>query len=377
MTDPLRVVDSAVVYDEGMAQLAGAAEIAADGSIVAVFSRLTDAIVGNIGLIFRSTDGGKSWQDTGGRLECEHFEEGAIHVAIGMSRLSDGRLLLPYIDVSSGRRSPDDHPRHMKNRAKKSVVRLTQSRDNGVTWTRPEDIPLPEGLNSGYPYGKIRELTDGRIVLPVHSHVVEENDATSQRAMRFLVSSDGGKSWPEMLTVRGPGCEPMNETDMIVLPDGTWRTVSRQRDPEMLTTCSSDEGNTWAACEPTGILGHSPSLLLMPGGRLYVAYRKVSSSSGKLSVLEGGRGGLGISWSDDLGKTWRGELTLKDPKGYEYQYGHETGMPCMLHMPDGRIMVVFYSYDPELPFEPEDDVWREVEHFYKRYMAMNILEEIS
>ena len=377
MAGPLKVVESAVVYDEGMAQLAGTAEVAADGSVVAVFSRLTDAIVGNVGLIFRSTEEGKSWQDTGNRLECEHFEEGAIHVAIGMARLSDGRLLLPYIDVSSGRRSPEDHPRHMKSRPRRSVVRLTRSLDNGKTWTLPEDIPLPEGLNWGYHYGKIRELSDGRILLPVHCQAVGENDVTSRRAMRFLVSGDGGKNWPEMLTVSGAGCEAMGETDTIILPDGTWRAVSRRTDPEMHTTFSTDGGATWSPCEPTGIMGHSPSLLLMEDGRLYVAYRKVSSASGKLSVSEGGRGGLGISWSDDQGKTWQGELTLKDPKGYEYQHGHETGMPCMLRMPDGRVMVVFYSYDPDLPYEPEDEVWREVKFFYKRYMAMNILEETS
>jgi hypothetical protein len=38
-------------------------------------------------------------------------------------------------------------------------------------------------------------------------------------------------------------------------------------------------------------------------------------------------------------------------------------------------MCVFYSFDPNLPFEPEDEVWAELAHMYKRYIAMNILQE--
>ena len=371
----MRIAETGVVFDFDMAQLAGAAEVAGDGCIVAVFSRYTDAIVGNVGLIYRSADSGGTWQDTGGRLTCESYGEGAIHVALGMARLPDDRLLLPYVDMASGRRSPADHPRHMKNRPRKSICRMLESTDHGRNWSSPRTLDLPARFNVWYPYGKIRALNDERIVLPLHASRIDEGGQVADSGMRYAISSDGGRNWPEMRSISSENAHLLSETDMLFLPDGAWLAVSRQPGPDMLTTCSVDGGRTWAPCRSTGIWGHSPSLLLMPGGRLYVAYRKISGRSGKIHVSKGGRAGLGISWSDDLGKTWRGELTLQDPKGYRYQYGHETGMPCMLALPDGRIMVVFYSYDPELPYAPEDETWEEVAHFYKRYIAMNILEE--
>ena len=129
------------------------------------------------------------------------------------------------------------------------------------------------------------------------------------------------------------------------------------------------------ACRGTGVRGHSPSLLLAASGRLYLAYRKIGGRSGKQHVREGGRAGLGISWSEDLGGSCQGEMNLLDPKGYTCQYGHETGMPCLLNLPDSRIAVDFYSYAPNLLYEPEDEVWQQVAHFCKRYIAMNILKE--
>ena len=191
----------------------------------------------------------------------------------------------------------------------------------------------------------------------------------------FLISQDVGQTWPEMRTIVANGADCIDETDMIVLPSDQWLAVSRQVECEMLTSRSTDEGRTWSPLTGTGIDGHSPSLLMMPGGRLYLACRKVSDWAGKTAVDSGGRAGLGVWWSDDAGCTWQGELTLDDPKGYRYRFGHETGMPCLLPLPNGRIMVVFYSYDPNLPYEPEDAVWAEVAHFYKRYIAFNILKE--
>ena len=61
MKGPLQIIGRSVVSDRDLAQLAGAAEVAADGSLVVAFNRLTDAIVGNVGQVRRSADTGHTW----------------------------------------------------------------------------------------------------------------------------------------------------------------------------------------------------------------------------------------------------------------------------------------------------------------------------
>lgn len=365
-----------MVYNAGMAQLAGAAEVGPDGTIVTVFSRLTDAIVGNTGLIFRSSDAGRTWQDSGFRLQNDHFDEGAIHVALGMTVLPDGRILLPYSDFESGRESPHDHPRHMKLRPRRCVPRMIDSMDSGQTWSLPRDLELGGDFNRWHLYGKIRVVED-RLLMPAYTARIDAGRQIVDQCVSFAVSCDSGLTWPDHIEIRVEGGEFLDESDMIALASGDWLVVSRNNHPDcqLRMTRSADGGRSWSPIEVTGIRGHSPSLLLTSSGRIVVAYRCVSTNSGIQSVGEGGRAGLGISWSDDDGRSWQGEMVLRDPGHYAYQHGHETGMPSMLMLPDGRVAVVFYSYDPHLPFEPEDEIWAEVSHFYKRYIAVNILEE--
>jgi hypothetical protein len=134
---------------------------------------------------------------------------------------------------------------------------------------------------------------------------------------------------------------------------------------------SRDDGRTWSEQGPTGMMGETPCLHRLPCGRLIVAYRKIGR------LWDHQRAGLGLSWSDDHGKTWRGELTLEDPKGYQYKRFHETGNPGIVQLDDASVLILFYSFDPDLPFdhtqEPRPDQWADLSYIWKRYIAANIV----
>lgn len=70
------------------------------------------------------------------------------------------------------------------------------------------------------------------------------------------------------------------------------------------------------------------------------------------------RPGVGISFSDDGGWSWRDHLLLEDPLGHDYGHEFEAGYPAFLTLPNSSILVVFYSYDPTTQ---------------ERYLAANIL----
>ena len=68
---------------------------------------------------------------------------------------------------------------------------------------------------------------------------------------------------------------------------------------------------------------------------------------------------------------------LEDPKGRVYEETHENGGQSIVVLPDNTIYVLFYSYDPGLPFTHplNDPKWAKLCHFWRRYIAANVLRE--
>jgi len=56
---------------------------------------------------------------------------------------------------------------------------------------------------------------------------------------------------------------------------------------------------------------------------------------------------------------------------------HETGMPDIVKLPSGRIEIIYYSFDPNLPFAfpTNETIWDPLKHICKRYLVMAVFEE--
>ena len=109
-------------------------------------------------------------------------------------------------------------------------------------------------FRTAFPSAKIVSLDDGTLLMAVYHLPVEHILASrfSQTAARtvccYLIRSvDDGLTWgdPSLLGVN------MNETALLVLPDGDLLAVMRdQTDQALHGTRSSDGGCTWSAAIP-------------------------------------------------------------------------------------------------------------------------------
>lgn len=207
----------------------------------------------------RSKDGGLTWSEPTILAGPPEFK--FAHSHHGMTQISNGTILYPFNAQDQGRLSSW----------------LTRSTDNGHSWSQPAKIS-PEGAGTGPDlrltccYGKIREFTDGQVILPIWGSL------NGEMVNGFFKSPDGGETWNKFVTVsRDFG----GETDYMELPDGRFIAVMRIVSHEghgmaPLYWCYSEDGEQWDKPKPAwNMYGHSPCLFLTNKGRLMCAYRYV------------------------------------------------------------------------------------------------------
>lgn len=380
---PFKVVDAWIVYDKGSAMFPGLVR-APDGDLVLTFSTMPDGLPGGQVQVIRSSDNGRTWSQPQ-VVACASKPSAAALNAVGLTTLRDGTILLPYNEVEL----------HGGYDDRDVSLFLLRSTDGGYTWSRPAQVA--RDIYEPCTYGQILECPDGTLLWPVWGRY--------RRGERWrsglLRSRDRGVTWGEYRTiaydpkarmdgdyrfspvsgfdangrfdpeaVAHPDFRPhssvdgFNETSLMLLPDGTILAVLRQQGVrgsdrlELYQAVSTDGGDTWSHYEPIGICGMSPCLHWSPRGRLILAYRR-SAPERHANV----RPGVALSWSEDGGHTWEGELVLTDPKGYCYTAEYQAGYPALINLDDSNILIVFYSYSPELP--------------HGRYLAANLVHEID
>ena len=166
-------------------------------------------------VIFRSSDGGKTWQ--GPSPFTEWCSEG------GMTRTASGKLLatVRYQRPQLPTDPPDliEHIGSQKKQAYKHVF-LIESVDEGKTWT---DFRLLMSVH-GQCYGFPAALSDGRVVL-VHTTPY----GPGPRGSRAMISHDEGKTWEDE-TYYLSFSEPSGYNQSVVLQDGTILTVASRHD---------------------------------------------------------------------------------------------------------------------------------------------------
>ena len=343
-TKPLfRIVKKVVVYNEMDPDLENPAVVRCkNGDLLVAFcaqGRLCTT---------RSRDNGLTWQKP------VVLATGGLEGAVGMKTLRDGTILLPFIHDMV--KYPCCEDRRIPSFVYRSV-------DNGVTWEG--DAPVASPLRETVAYGHILELADGRILFPVWG----ARKLGERWQMGTLESTDEGKTWGTYRQIAydpEAGCRPdngFNETDITELPDHTLLAVLRQQrvgthagpcdhyaepSDHFYRALSHDLGKSWSKPEPIDLIGTSPALHVTPDGMLMLTYR----DSPQVATLEKGfyerpqasaHYGLAIRVSTDQGRTWVNEFDLQDPQGMKYSVDQQPGYPDLVNLPDGKILIVFYS----------------------------------
>jgi len=195
-----------------------------------------------------------------------------------------------------------------------------KSQDGGLTWTDCGLFERREGLMF-----RCRPVTlrSGRVVLPAY-------DEKTWSGVCYL-SDDQGQSWrpsAPMVAPRGciqPAVVELNDGSLLAYlrtgGDGgcVWRSVS------------VDGGETWSACEDTGLPNPNSGIDLIrcASGRLVLAF----------NPQQRGRDRLAVGRSDDEGATWQQEV-VEEATGAEFSY------PALLQTRDGRVHLL-YTYRRE------------------------------
>lgn len=288
----------------------------------------------------RSTNGGRNWQKeftfSAGRGP---GDPNAFYGHHGMTQLADGSILLPYF---------------VQHERGGTGVVLRRSTDRGHTWTDPEGVAPGVGGSDGLvdcvSYGKIRELQDGSVMLPMMARGEGERYARCG----FLRSRDAGRTWGEYVTAahdRHAG----DENDFIQLDDG--RILCVCRDPvntqghgvgPLYCNWSDDDGRTWSELEMVSWSaprhGHSPAFFLTKAGTLICAYRYVAEMD-HLNI-----GGVAFCYVSERGLVWESEtyvwggiMTLSFMLGVDCM---GAGYPSIAYADDERLLLVHHNQPP-------------------------------
>ena len=360
---PVRVVDSWVVHDTTPAQLPGLVATG-PGEWLLSYAEFPDGIGGSRVMWMRSGDDGRAWSSPETLAVSEQGERGSAQSSLGLSRLRDGALLAPLADILI-----DD------NMTRTARLRLARSNDDGCTW-RTHTIALD--WREIFPYGALLELDDGALLMPVWG--IRTFGERWRSAV--MISIDGGVTWSprasiaydrfSMIPYSGP-----NETSIARLRDGRLLAVIRctrivgEDTPLFFTSRSDDDGRTWSHYERAGIAGSSPCLARTPAGGLILGYRTAPAPSFDQPGF-----GVAVRTSEDEGETWSDETPLIDPKGRAPESELDAGYPVIVPLNDGRLLVVFYAYDPDMTWRHPHPEWPAVaDAKVQRFLAANVLAE--
>ena len=282
----------------------------------------------------RSTDGGLTWTPPNLLADSEDDDR---NPAFGVS--SQGTLILLYHrqhnydadgNYQGGVRISDRKP---------VALMATRSFDNGLTWEDPYPLSI-DALPTGSPYGKIVSLDDGTLLVPIYNSLAWADEQSDQRFdTSYLVrSEDDGLTWGGVSQI----APHMNETALIVLPDGDLLAVLRDDTAQGLhSTRSQDGGLTWSpTTQITQARQHPADLVHLSNGDILLTYGNRNPPyriEGRIS-RDGGR-----SWLDSL-LTFSGHLY-----GYTAEETRRTdlGYPSSV-VRGGSQGITMYYYNPSM-----------------------------
>lgn len=237
----------------------------------------------------RSADNGASWSGI----------ETIVDYPVGQSA-SDPSMI---VDRVTGNIFLFFNYMDLENESDVYYFRLTQSRDNGKTWSEPVDITSqiskPEWQNN------FKFITSGRGIQTISGKLLHTL-VNLENGLHVFGSDDHGESWYLINTPIVPG----DESKIVELTDGTWMINSRVNGAGIrYIHTSSDQGANWHTAPD--------SALIDPGcNASIIRYTSADGGADKNRLLFANakstddRINMTMRISYDEGKTWTAGKTI-------------------------------------------------------------------
>lgn len=225
---------------------------------------------GKCGPMAKSTDGGRTWTRLDGQMPSEFHYHMNCPTFQKVPRPNGG---VNYC-VFSANCQPNTG----------GGLGILMSEDKGKTW---KVMPPATHLSAGMPPTGFLPLKNGTCALfgQIRKPGVTAGDtATSDQSVWMSMTRDGGKTWSPARIIAEAKKKNLCEPFAVRSPDGREIAVimrENRHDAYSMVTFSSDEGKTWSAPIDTcwGLTGDRHEGLLLPDGRLLVAFRDRAISS--------------------------------------------------------------------------------------------------
>jgi predicted neuraminidase len=203
---------------------------------------------------------------------------------------------------------------------------MKRSGDNGLTWS--ERMLLQEGF-LGPIKNKPVMLSSGKIIAP------SSLEGSPGWRVHFEVSDDTGKTWRKVGPINSGTDYTIIQPSILQHKDGKLQILARSKQRALITSWSSDGGETWSKVEPSGLPNNNSGTdaVTLQDGRHLLVYNHVRPHD-SLKNGKGARTPLNVAVSND-GKTWYASLILEDSPISQYSY------PSVIQSSDGMVHVVY------------------------------------
>jgi sialidase-1 len=253
----------------------------------------------------RSKNEGKTWSEPKLLYDDIHDNRDAH-----LTQLKDGTIICTFFNLRI-------------DSAKHGEVRMVTSKDNGRTWDKTSLLIAKDWFTSA----SVKQLSNGSLMQPVYT-IVDKKNSTR---IGFVYSNDMGATWSTVNKVGWENNFTVNETDVVVLKDGTLYAALRGAFKEqvpMQCTTSDNLGQSWKPLKSIGFYGDAPSFTRLRSGEILLSTRGYPNNEKTGSAY------TSLNISSDEAKSWQGPyLVDKSPGAY----------PSTIELKDNTILVIFYQ----------------------------------